>query len=503
MDRRQVLRFSLAAPWARASRAAGLAAPPRGPEPVEIGSRLELFVDRTLVEDLRGTRLELHPPEPAETVLGVDRPWEGKENLGISILRDGPLYRMYYRGMASETVKGRCYAESRDGIHWTKPNLGLVPVAGTLDNNAIVEEGGKWTYFLIPFLDTRPGVPAAERLKAVSPKFSRIQGRERRELYLHVSADGVRWRKLRDEPVLVTDFPNAFDSLVCVFWSPAEGQYVLYSRYMVDAAGRPSRKEGRRTLARATSPDLRRWSGLTPMTFEGTGVIPADQLYTSQVEPYFRAPHIYVAFPMRFMEGRQVVPDGEATTLGLTEGRNRDCSDGVFMTSRAGSTHFDWIFREAFIRPGTERGNWGTRSNIALWGIVPAGPDEISIYVNRNYGTDACRIVRYRSRTDGFVSVRAPYAGGELRTKPLRFQGRELVINYSTSAAGGIRVELQDGAGHPLPGRRLADARAMIGDEIERVVAWQDGGDVGALAGRPVRLRFEMKDADLYSIRFR
>jgi hypothetical protein len=89
-----------------------------------------------------------------------------------------------------------------------------------------------------------------------------------------------------------------------------------------------------------------------------------------------------------------------------------------------------------------------------------------------------------------------------MSTKPLRFTGRELVVNYSTSAAGSLRVEIQDAAGNALPGHALADCPEIIGDELERVVRWKSGPDVSALAGQPVRLRFALKDADLYSFRF-
>ena len=88
-------------------------------------------------------------------------------------------------------------------------------------------------------------------------------------------------------------------------------------------------------------------------------------------------------------------------------------------------------------------------------------------------------------------------------TKPLTFTGKELEINYRTSAAGSVRVELQDAAGKPLPGYTLDDCPEIIGDEIERIVRWKAGSDVSKLAGQPVRLRFAMKDADLFAIRFR
>ena len=106
-------------------------------------------------------------------------------------------------------------------------------------------------------------------------------------------------------------------------------------------------------------------------------------------------------------------------------------------------------------------------------------------------------------RKDGFVSAGAGYGGGELTTRPLLFDGRELEINYSTSAVGSIRVELQDESGSPLAGFALGDYPEMFGDEIDGLARWEDGSDVSALSGRPVRLRFHLKDADVYSFRLR
>ncbi len=87
-------------------------------------------------------------------------------------------------------------------------------------------------------------------------------------------------------------------------------------------------------------------------------------------------------------------------------------------------------------------------------------------------------------------------------TRPLRFQGRQLEINYATSAAGGVRIEIQDESGRPFPGYSLEDAQEIIGDELARVVSWKQGSDLRTLAGKAVRLRFALKDADVYSFRF-
>lgn len=98
--------------------------------------------------------------------------------------------------------------------------------------------------------------------------------------------------------------------------------------------------------------------------------------------------------------------------------------------------------------------------------------------------------------------MNAAYAGGELLTKPLKFAGRTLTINFATSAVGSVRVEIQDAAGKPIPGFAAADCLEAIGDEIERTVRWKEGEDVSSLAGQPVRLRCVMKDADLFALRF-
>jgi len=82
-------------------------------------------------------------------------------------------------------------------------------------------------------------------------------------------------------------------------------------------------------------------------------------------------------------------------------------------------------------------------------------------------------------------------------TKPLTFDGAKLVLNYATSAAGSIRVEIQDERGNPLPAFALDEAKVLFGDKIEETIS------VKSLKGAAIRLRFVMKDADLYSIAFR
>ena len=253
------------------------------------------------------------------------------------------------------------------------------------------------------------------------------------------------------------------------------------------------------------------WTDPVPMEYSTGGIVPPEHLYEHQTVPYFRAPHIYVAFPPRFMKDQRVLELDTATKLGFVPDltipwgpnwRINDSSDAAFMTSRGG-TLYDRTFMGAFVRPGPGAKNWTTRTNYPLQGVVPTGPDEMSIYVVRHYADPSWHIQRMTLRLDGFASLNAPYEGGQLVTKPLKFEGSQLEINYSTSAAGELKVEIQDEKGQPLEGFSLKDCPEITGDEISRIVSWQGGDNVESLAGRTVRLRFVMKDADLYSLRFR
>ena len=121
----------------------------------------------------------------------------------------------------------------------------------------------------------------------------------------------------------------------------------------------------------------------------------------------------------------------------------------------------------------------------------------------------APHLERMTVRMDGFASLRADYKGGEMVTKPFIFEGTDLILNFSTSAAGSIRIEVQDLHGHPVPGFALEDSPLIFGDEVEHTVSWDRGhpkairDTLNRIVGKPVRLRIVMRDADLYSLRFR
>lgn len=461
--------------------------------PIDIGSRRELFVDRLLIEHLNGLELRLHHPVPAGVALRLDQPWEGIVSAYVTVIHEGARYRMYYRGRpsptggdgAAESREVACYAESPDGIQWTRPNLGLHEVAGTRQNNVILVEPKTVTHNFAPFLDTQPGVLPTERFKALG-------GTGSGGLFGFVSPDGIHW-KLASDKALITE--GAFDSQNVGFWSASEQCYLCYFRTF---------KSGVRWVTRTTSPDFLHWTKPEDMSFGGA---PPEHIYVNQTQPYFRAPHLYVATAARFNPGRRALTDEQVAAIDLENPRNYDGlksedSDAVLLTSRGGNL-YDRTFLESFIRPGPDLRNWVARANYPALGVVPTGPTEMSLYIGRHYGQPSIFIERLTLRTDGFASAHASFRGGELITQPLQFSGRDLEVNLSTSAAGFLRVEIQDPEGKALDGFALNDCPEIIGDQIDRVVRWKNGSDVRALAGQPVRLRFALKDADLYAFRFR
>ncbi len=183
-------------------------------------------------------------------------------------------------------------------------------------------------------------------------------------------------------------------------------------------------------------------------------------------------------------------------------GHQTGLSDIQLATSRDG-VHWRRPFRKPFQSPGLDERNWVDRNPIMGQGVVPTGPNEISMYFTELYRSPECRLRRCTLRSDGFVSVEGPYEGwGEFTTRPVVFAGSRLELNYSTSGGGGLRVELQDETGAPLPGAGMKDCPRIVGDRTGGDVRWDPQADLSRWAGRPVRLRVRLRDAHLYAFRF-
>lgn len=465
-----------------------------------IGNDRQLFLDSEMIADSKNIERRMHEPVRRERVIVPEHPWETG---GVSYMvtwKEGDLFRAWYRAGIREAegtppdqrVEPQpgwtwqdhqqhsnnpgliAYAESDDGIHWRKPTLNNIEFDGSTANNLVWYATGN---NMSPFRDPNPDVPDSERYKAIV---------RHHNVFGLVSPDGLNWSVSQPEPLL-TDRP--FDSHNIAFFDENLGEYVIYSRAVSLGKEGPF-KGGIRWVRRWRSADFRTWSEAELID---TGDAPLEQFYTNACILYDRAPGTYLMFPSRFVQEREPKPGWEF---------GPGISDIVLLSSRDG-LHFDRSFMEAFVRPGPDDGNWHERGIYMERGLLHTSPTEMSLYGMENWRMPSVCIRRYSLRTDGFVSMRGRYEAGSFTTPPFTFDGGELELNYSTSAVGSVRVELQGADGKPLPGCSLADSQMLFGDEIEGTIGWSESADLAALAGTPVRLHVELRDADLYAFRFR
>lgn len=466
-------------------------------QPLKLDRRRELFIDRFLIDVLDGASLVLHEPKDAGPVLHFDLPWEGPFSTYTTVLHADDRFLAYYRGWTTTNPKTdrsnqfTCVAESKDGIQWTKPARGLIDIGGNSENNAILAYmHTEAAHNFSPFIDTNPARQGG--------RFKAVGGEKREGIEGFESDDGIHWRR-SNSPILTRQMipvaGTVFDSQNVVHWSPAETKYVLYFRAWEDKL---------RTVWRAESHNFKQWTCIQPMRFVGPDgqPAPAENLYTTQTAPYPRAPHISIAIGARFMPLRRSVTEDEAAGLSVGAPRQlNDLSDVVLFSTRGG-TVYDRTHMEGLIRPGMSPSNWVSRTNYPALNLVQTKLDELSLYVNQDYGQPTAHLRRYTLRPDGLGSIRAGYFGGDSVTKPFTFEGSRLRMNYSTSAAGEIRAEIQDAEGNALPGYTLADSNLLIGNRLDGEICWKGGPDVSALAGKPIRLRLHMKDADVFAMQF-
>ena len=490
-------------------------------DPTDIGTRRELFVDDALIESVSGgARLVLHHPEPREIALDHDAPWEGTGSGYHSVFRDGDKYRMYYKAWHLDVKDGKvntgshplycCYAESDDGIHWRKPELGLVDFKGSKANNIVLAPETFGEVKSDPghpavFRDDNPACPPEARYKAI------IRAAKPHGLLVFQSPDGLHWSLAHPEPVITE---GAFDSQNLAFFDPNIGAYRAYWRVFTEGQTDAEnwKPGGVRAIRTAVSKDLVHWEQWKDLTYVDS---PKEELYTNGVKPYSRAPHLLIGFPTRYIDRGWSDSMRALPELAAREDRAKASqrygtaiTEGLMMASRDGVNFKRW--NEAFLRPGIERdGTWHYGHQYLAWhpvetqSTLEGAPNELSFYATESYWTGKSSVLRrYALRLDGFVSANAPLSGGELITKPVRFSGKRLALNFSSSAAGGIRVEIQDESGKPLPGFALEDCPEVFGDSLERTVAWKSGADLSAFAGKTVRLRFALRDADLFAYRF-
>jgi len=485
--------------------------------PIELSSRRELFIDDYLISEMKQTQLLVHHPVREEIVAECDAPWEGNGCGYYSVLFDAKhsIYRMYYHAWQIATgVKGEepnfpltiAYRQSRDGIVWERPNLGLCDFEGSKDNNIMLDKmgDGSQCHDFSPFIDENPNARPEARYKATGASMQTDKG-----VWAYQSADGIHWTPMTNSPVFSK---GVFDSQNISFWSAKEQQYVLYYRIFSEPGF-----EGTRLVNRAVSKDFIHWTDEGSIAFpEGEGPQFLAQYYVNQIKPYDRAPHLYIGFPARYVDhgltpSTKQLPEWELREkrMTVTPRYGTAFTDSVFITSRDGRN-----FRQSndvFLPPGLRtKHNWSYGDNYIARHIVETAstkndsPRELSLYATESYFTGRnSRLRRYSLRIDGFSSMHGKLQPGEFTTKPLTFTGKELSLNVATSAAGKVQIALLNPDATPIPGFTREDCDLIFGDSLDYRVSWKGNTSVAALIGKPVVLKVWMQEADLFAMQFR
>lgn len=498
-------------------------------EPIQIGDRRQVFIDQTFIADSKNVELRVHPPRKSgEMNIKPDRPWEvGGIGPYSSVLWENGTYHAWYHAMdniqwdTGHTNGSVCYARSKDGITWEKPDVGLVEYKGDPKNNIVFGHRANGVILGqdagMVFLD--PNAPHDERFRMACRFGPKGEG-----IRLYSSGDGVHWklthpsviRQRKDEKL------SHLDSMNVIFWDDAIKKYVAYVRY-----NRPETRGRARSVSRAESATLDGFPVVQDMQvvlqpdekdLKQDG-LPIVDFYTSAAVKYPWAENAYFMFPTSYYHYTGALP--EFRKEGPANAGPLDCQFGA---SRDG-VKWERYDREPFVPLGMKgEFDWGCAR--VIWGLVPdttgremyiyyrAGEwlhgwdrDERNKRILTEKGLGAERditcISRLISRRDGFTSIRGAYTGGEFTTPALVFSGKRLVINVNTSATGLVRVELQNGDGTPIDGFGAKDCDLIhTANEINRVVKWKGSENVGALAGKPVRVRFLLHNADLHAFQF-
>lgn len=473
---------------------------------LNIGSRREVFWDDYLIDkEMTTTTARVCPAgEPIEVALIDDSVLSYP-----SICKVGDEYRMYYIAGWSEPTEtlvedgsnnhfGVKVMTSLDGISWNFPKV------NGRDDNVAIE---KILDNVFVYRDNNPACPEDALYKALTS--GHYYGKY--GLYLLTSPDGYDFKVAS----FVTD-KGAFDT--CNTLHYIDGRYVCYVRsyhpykppkneskcMMTDFF--PIAPLGMRSICVLYSDDCVNWTDPEELIYNDDM---DHQMYTNNAMVYERAPHIMVGFPTRYCERMHWTENYDqlggrerrfAEYNGVSPRQGLTTTDCLFMMSRDTKT---WTrYNEAFMTPGYEtEQNWVYGDCYPAFGFIDSGKEYYMMYSHGNHHERNKKkpIYMHKVRKDGFACQEAGAEEQVLVTKPLIFDGSELHLNFETSAYGFIIVDILN-----EDGSKLSEVQSfeVFGNNIDRRVVFEDGSDFSAFANKPVRLRFRMRDAKLYSMKF-
>ncbi len=453
--------------------------------PIDVGR--QLFVDDFLI-DATTLRRSFHRPtwHPSNPVIESDRPWEAPNEAipfsdGVWYDPEAAQFVMWYESGRQLT----CRATSRDGIHWEKPLLDVVPGTNVVMRHANRDSSTIW-------FDRNDPEPA-RRYKALV--FSKAPPRG---LWLYVSSDGIHW----GEPVVQSK--NIGDRST-FFYNPFRDLWVFSLRIGMTPPGAPRGRVYREHRDAAAGLKWRDADGLAAQTDDLYPWIGADRLDPRNPEPRFAdiAAQLYTLDAVAY----------ESLLLGMFSiwqgPENADCvklgvvkRNEVLLGFSRDGFHWDRPDRRPFLAcdPDVKAWNHGNIQSVG-GGCLVVG-DRLFFYASGRRPIDEEGTSRDTTglatlRRDGFASMDAGGTEGTLTTRPMTFRGKHLFVN--ADVPGTLKAEMLDENDNVLTGFGQDDCIPVRGDGTLQPIDWKDGKDLSEIAGKPVRVRFYLTDGRLYS----
>lgn len=436
-----------------------------------------LLLDSRVVESVENVKLAVGEivKHSANPLFKEDNPWEVRfDNLYPNVIYDGEdrIYKCWYspfirdKGITEvppekrrttpyrprDRVMGVCYAVSKDGVAWEKPELGVHRYDGFDSNIVSVGPHGAGV-----FKDSREPDPA-KRYKMFC-KYGRT-------VSVAFSPDGIRWGK----PVPCPQVNAAGDTHNNAFWVPELKRYVGITRLW-------NREKRVRQVGRTESKDFLHWTEAEVVL---EGLRPEEQTYAMTV---FRYAGVHLGLLMIY----------RARPIDRTHCELAWSPDTIHWRR---------------IAPGTPLIPNSRRKGDYDWGCVYAAAcpvfhkGEVRLYYGASnglhFGFRDGFLALATLRPDGFAGYRplAEAQPGTIVTKPILCTGKNLRVS-ADAEGGSLRVGILD-----VEGFGLGDCQAITSDVTDRTVRWASRGDFSTLTGKRIRLRFELKSAMLYAFGF-
>ncbi len=489
-------------------------------KPLDLADRKHLFIDDAILAVSQGVEFVVNPPKKAEVVM---ENIEGPFRKHLTVLEDERGIIRLYNSVEKDYL---AVHTSKDGIHFTEPDLGAQHVGRS---NIVIPQvnGGMGT----PFID--PNGLDDMRYKYLSDN-------NRRGVYLYTSPDGYQWKK---HSTAILPFRSGSQS--CTFYDDQRAEYIAYHRTDMQATPNGATLRGSvltlmnditvplayqklsqhdyysardSLILRNPQPWFMDNGPLTPGGFalefplsfrpEPEDPIGTD-IYVTKAQKYPWAPDTYFAFPIVYFHYEADGPDTRKTLMDQERGLGSGPLETQLAVSRDG-IHWQRKYRPAYVGIGPHAGHQVVTAYLAH-GMVRRGDEIWQYYFGEDYyhspwnsSPEKRGVYRLVQRLDGFVSMDSPYDREvEVMSKLLTFQGSKLYLNLDTDAVGYVQIGFVDENNIPIQGLSVDDCVYINGDFIDTEVEWLSQASVSQLEGKSVKIVFRMRGSKLYALQFR